>query len=163
MAFNAMILAKMWYVLGVVPMPIWIARRVKNAVINFIWDSKPPKIAYNMIIGAVEDGGLGLQDPELKEKSFRIKTVKKFINEENDAEWKTTMSFYLNKCGNMEIGDYILRMKLKHEISEFYEVLEVWKALLPNVYFKLERKDDFLNQPLFLNENILYKGQRTIF
>lgn len=162
-----MILAKMWYVLGVVPMPIWIARRVKNAVLNFIWDSKPPKISYNMMIGAVEDGGLGLQDPELKEKSFRIKTVKKFINEENDAEWKTAMSFYLNKCRNMEIGDYILRMKLKHEmikgISEFYEVLEVWKALLPNVYFKLERKDDFLNQPLFLNENILYKGQRTIF
>ncbi len=93
LAFNAMILAKMWCVLGVVPMPIWIARRVKNAVLNFIWDSKPPKIAYNMIIGAVEDGGLGLQDPELKEKSFRIKTVKKFINEENDAEWKTTMSF----------------------------------------------------------------------
>lgn len=84
-----------------------------------------------MIIGAVEDGGLGLQDPELKEKSFRIKTVKKLINEENDAEWKMTMS-YLNKCGNMEIGDYILRMKLKHEmikgISEFYEVLEVWKG-----------------------------------
>ncbi len=68
----------------------------------------------------------------------------------------------------MEIGDYILRMKLKHEmikgISEFYkEVLEVWKALLPNVCFKLERKDDFLNQPLFLNENILYKGKELYF
>ncbi len=34
LAFNAMILAKMCYVLGVVPMPIWIARRVKNAVLN---------------------------------------------------------------------------------------------------------------------------------
>ncbi len=56
--------------------------------------------------------------------------------------------FLSEQCGNMEIGDYILRMKLKHEmikgISEFCkEVLEVWKALLPNVYFKLERKDDF--------------------
>ncbi len=73
MVINALMMTKMWYVLGVISMPMGIMKRLKKDVLDFLWNSKPARIAYNTLIGAVEEGGLGLQDPELKKKSFRIK------------------------------------------------------------------------------------------
>ncbi len=149
-------------------MPMGIMKRLKKDVLDFLWNSKPARIAYNTLIGAVEEGGLGLQDPELKKKSFRIKIVKKFLNDENQSEWKILMRMFLNKCGNMQIGHDILWMKLKSAmitgIPEFYrEVLEAWTEFLPNVCIKPVRRLDFLNQPLFLNENIVYRGKELYF
>lgn len=91
LVLNALMLPKMWYVLGVTPMPRWISKRIKAVVLKFLWDSKPSKIAYETIIGDVKDGGLGLQDPELKKKSFRVKIVRKFLSEENQAQWPELM------------------------------------------------------------------------
>lgn len=131
LVINALMLAKMWYVLGVIPMPMGISKRLKKDVLNFLWGSKPSKISYNTLIGAIEEGGLGLQDPELKKKSFRVKTVKTFLNEENKAEWKIHMRMFLNKCRHMKIGPDILWMKLKPKmitgIPEFYK--EVFRSL----------------------------------
>ncbi len=168
LVINALMMTKMWYVLGVISMPMGIMKRLKKDVLDFLWNSKPARIAYNTLIGAVEEGGLGLQDPELKKKSFRIKIVKKFLNDENQSEWKILMRMFLNKCGNMQIGHDILWMKLKSAmitgIPEFYrEVLEAWTEFLPNVCIKPVRRLDFLNQPLFLNENIVYRGKELYF
>lgn len=168
LVINALMLAKMWYVLGVIPMPMGISKRLKKDVLNFLWGSKPSKISYNTLIGAIEEGGLGLQDPELKKKSFRVKTVKTFLNEENKAEWKIHMRMFLNKCRHMKIGPDILWMKLKPKmitgIPEFYkEVLEAWTEFLPNVCIKPIRRLEFLIQPLFLNENIVYRGKELFF
>ncbi len=161
---NSLMLANMWYVLGVTPMPMWISKRIKAAVLKFLWDSKPPKIAYETIIGDVKEGGLGLQDPELRKKSFRVKTVRRFLNEEHQAQWKKITNMFINKCGNMNIGSDILWMKLKQNlmirIPEFYiDVLEAWGEFKINVGIKPERREEILNQPLFLNDNVLYKGK----
>lgn len=131
LVINALMLAKMWYVLGVIPMPMGISKRLKKDVLNFLWGSKPSKISYNALIETIEESGLGLQDPELKKKSFRVKTVKTFLNEENKAEWKIHMRMFLNKCRHMKIGPDILWMKLKPKmitgIPEFYK--EVFRSL----------------------------------
>ncbi|MGL6064844.1 MAG: RNA-directed DNA polymerase, partial [Fusobacteriaceae bacterium] len=168
LVLNSLMLAKMWYVLGVTPMPVCIGKRIKAAVLKFIWDSKPSKIAYETIIGDVKEGGLGLQDPELKKKSFRVKTVRRFLNGEHQAQWKEIMKIFLNRCGNLNIGLDILWMKLKQNlmtrIPEFYvEVLEAWGEFKINVCIKPERREDILNQPLFLNDNVLYKGKELHF
>lgn len=94
---------------------------------------KAPRIAYNTLIGPVEEGGMGLVDLEQKVKSMRVKVVKKYLDDENKEDWKGTMEFYLNKCGNLQIGDNILWMKLKNwmiqGIPEFYkEVLSAWQG-----------------------------------
>lgn len=64
----------------------------------------------------------------------------------------------------MNIGLDILWMKLKQNmmtrIPEFYiEVLEIWGEFKINLCVKPERREDILNQPLFLNDNVLYKGK----
>ena len=35
---------------------------VKQIVVDFIWDGKPPKIAYNVLVQSIEDGDLKLVD-----------------------------------------------------------------------------------------------------
>lgn len=43
--------------------------------LDFLWEGKPPRIAYNTILGAVERGGLGLMD-RAKKKQFKNKNSK---------------------------------------------------------------------------------------
>lgn len=56
---NTLMLSKMWYVLGVTPMDHWHEQRIKQCLLSFIWEGKPPRIGYNVLIGATDDGGLG--------------------------------------------------------------------------------------------------------
>ncbi len=66
---------------------------------KFLWDDKPSKMAYDTIIGKVEEGGLGLVDPWIRMKSMIIKTLKKFSNNDN-IPWKSVRSYFINKCGH---------------------------------------------------------------
>lgn len=165
---NVLMLSKMWYVLYVNSMPIWVRQRLKTCILEFLWEKKNPRIAYNTLIGLAEEGGMGLVDPEQKMNSMRIKVVKKYLDEENKGDWKSIMEFYLNKCGNLNLGDNILWMKLKkwmiQGIPDFYkEVLSAWGSFLPEVNFKPYGRESILNQPMFLNKNIVIKEKEIYF
>lgn len=165
---NVLMLSKMWYVLYVNSMPLWVRQRLKTCILEFLWEKKPPRIAYNTLIGLAEEGGMGLVDLEQKMKSMRIKVVKKYLEEENKGDWKIIMEFYLNKCGNLNLGDNILWMKLKkwmiEGIPDFYkEVLSAWGLFLTNVNFKPHGRENILNQPLFLNKNIVIQEKEIYF
>lgn len=165
---NVLLLSKIWYIMSVSSMPFWTAQRIKRCILDFLWEKKPARIAYNTLIGPVEEGGLGLVDIEQKKKSMRVKTVKKYLDEENKSEWKITMELYLNICGNLKIGNNILWMKLKNgmmqRIPDFYkEVLSAWSSLLSEIEFKPHGREMILNQPLFLNKNIVSQGKEIYF
>lgn len=164
LVLNSLFLSKMWYILTVVSLPLWVYKKIKANILSFLWDGKPAKIAYNTIIGKVEEGGLGLIDPLLRMKSMRIKIMKRFLNNSGSA-WGKIMLFFMNKCG--QIGSDILWMKLKVNMivnmPEFYkEVLKTWNDFRRHVYFEPKDRQQMLNQPLFLNDKVTCKGQ-TIF
>lgn len=140
----------------------------KKCVLNFIWEGKPLRITYNVLIGATDEGGMGLIDPEIRKKSMRVKVVKRFLNKDFKAEWKYVMKYYLNKCGDFNMNYDILWMKLKQNmmtgIPDFYkEVLQAWAEFLNFVEFKPEGRKMLLNQPLFLNANILIQEKEVFF
>ena len=54
----------------------WIDQRIQNLITSFIWNNKPPKVKYKVMINTVENGGLGLQDLESKLKSVRTIWIK---------------------------------------------------------------------------------------
>lgn len=83
----------MWYTLTVVAVPRWVEMRLKRYVLDFIWEKKPPRIAYNTLIGLTDKGRMGLADVELKKKTMRIKVVK-YLNNEEKGEWKETMKHF---------------------------------------------------------------------
>lgn len=102
---NSLMLSKMWYNLSVTAMPMWVEKRVKSIVLEFLWSNKAPRIAHKTLIGSQEEGGLGLMDVEQRKKSMRGKTVKKYLNGEKEEEWKVIMKHFLKqmfKFGNGE-------------------------------------------------------------
>lgn len=102
---NSLMLSKMWYNLSVTAMPVWVEKRVKSIVLEFLWSNKPPRIAHKTLIGSQEEEGLGLMDVEQRKKSMRGKTVKKYLNGEKMEEWKVIMKHFLKqmfKFGNGE-------------------------------------------------------------
>lgn len=74
------------------------------------------------------------------------------------------MKYFLNKCGNFNMGDGILWMKTKawmtENLPEFYrEILGAWGNFLKQVEYSPHGRENILNQPLFLNNNILSQGK----
>lgn len=97
---------------------------------------------------------MGLVDVELKKKSRRIKVVKKYLNKEEKGEWKETMKYFLNKCGEVNLGDSVLWMKMKEwmfkRVPDFYKkILKAWGLFLSKVHFEPEGWEIILDQPLF--------------
>ncbi len=164
---NVLMVSKLWYVLYVSEMPLWTEKRLKKCFLDFLWEGKPARIVYNTILGAVEKGGLGLMDVEQRKNGLRVKIVKKYLQEESKTEWKKTMKYFLNKCGNFNMGDGILWMKTKfwmtEGLPEFYrEIFSAWGKILTKIVYNPQGRENILNQPLFLNNNIL-KQEKGIF
>lgn len=165
---NVLVVSKLWYFLNVTNVPVWVERRLKQCFVEFLWEKKPPRIAYDTLIGAVEKGGLGLMDVVQRKKGMRVKIVKKFLNAELQTPWKKTMLYFLNKCGDFKLGESILWMKTKswmcNELPDFYkELLCAWGGFLKYVQYVPKERDDILNQPLFLNKNIVNNGREMFF
>ncbi len=165
---NALMVSKIWYVLYVACMPLWAEKRLKKCFTEFLWEGKPPRIAYDTLIGVVEKGGLGLINVAQRKKCLRVKLVKKFLDEKIDTVWKKTMLYFLNKCGNFNLGESILWMKTKNwmwkDVPDFYkEQMSAWGEFLKNVHYIPKGREDILNQPLFLNKNIVNQGKEVFF
>jgi len=165
---NVLMSSKLWFFLYVTSMPVWVEKRLKRCFLDFLWEGKPARIAYNTLIGVVDKGGLGLMDVEQRKNSLRVKLVGKYLDENNKVEWKTTMEYFLNKCGDFNLGDNILWMKTKEWMTvglpKFYgEVLRAWGKFLVNVRYNLQGRESVLNQPLFLNTGILNQGKEIYF
>ncbi len=78
-------------------------------ILKFLWDGKPSKIAYN----SHRKGGrwrIRTYRSMAENEKQRIKMVKKFLNEDY-IPWKSVMSYFINKCG--QIGDDFLWMAFK--------------------------------------------------
>ncbi len=64
-------------------MPVWVYKRLKKCILHFIWEGKPAKIAYDTMIGPIEEGGLGLLDPDIRMKSLGL-NYEDILNKEID-------------------------------------------------------------------------------
>lgn len=161
LVLNALFLSKIWYVLGSVSLPLPTAKHFKRIVTDFIWNGRPAKIRYETLIGSVEEGGLGLLDPILRLKALRVKTVKRFFEDE-EIDWKKTMEFVLDK--SFGLGSSALWMKWEEKmivgIPDFYrEVLKAWVEFGNVLKFIPVGREALLNQPLFLNKNFKIEGR----
>lgn len=163
LVINALMLAKIWYVLSVTPLPYEYFKRIKESVFNFLWGKGRAKIAYDTLIGGTDGGGLGLLDPFLRMKTLRVKLVKRFMDVKRKAIWKNVMDYFLKKFSNFNMGWNALCIKTKKDmlmgLPNFYkEVLETWSSFLDNVLILPKGRMQLLEQPLFLNPNIINEG-----
>ena len=97
---NTLLLPQLLYVCTVLHTPQWVITKYNNMISKFIWNTKPPKVKNTSLINNIENGGLKLQDLELKIQAIKLKWVKKLMEEQN-TPWKSYLAQYIMDEINM--------------------------------------------------------------
>jgi hypothetical protein len=92
---NNLALSPILYVASVIHTPNRVIKEVKSILLDYIWDGKPSKIAYDVLIQGIPDGGLKLMDFESKVKSLKAIWAKRFIDV-TTHRWKAAPSLFYN-------------------------------------------------------------------
>ena len=67
---NTLAISPLLYLANVIHIPPQVITEVKDIIVDFLWDGKPPKIAYNVLIQSIKKGGVKLIDFESKIKAL---------------------------------------------------------------------------------------------
>ena len=124
---NTLAISPLLYLASVIHVPAQVIQEVKKNVVDFIWDSKPKKIAYDVMIQGIENGGLKLVDFESKVKSLKLGFIKRLLQNKT-GKWRyTAAKFY--KTNNLNY--YFNCNRIPSDIgNKFYEeTLHYWSEL----------------------------------
>jgi hypothetical protein len=115
---NTLALAPLLYLANVIYVPENVYKEVKIEIVNFLWDGKPSKIAYDVLIQDIEKGGLKLIDFKAKVKSLNTNWIKR-LTDKRQANWKVIPSVYF-KCDDLELYFMSNKAPDKSIRSKFY-------------------------------------------
>ena len=73
---NTLAISPLLYLANVIHVPSQVITEVKCLITDFLWDGKPAKIAYNVMIQSIKNGGMNLVDFESKVKSIKVSSIK---------------------------------------------------------------------------------------
>jgi hypothetical protein len=151
-------------------LPNWVVPKLKNAILEFIWNGKKHKIKYNVLISSVKFGGLGLLDIERMKCALRLKFVKKYFDVEHPLNpiSKALISYNLDVYKNMKLGVDVFRINLSYNgISKlplyYSEMLRAWKRLTGDRLVGPQCADELRRQPLFDNPLIMNSSGNTLY
>jgi hypothetical protein len=83
---NNLALAPFLYMGNIIHIPHNVYVEVKRLITSFIWNNKPSKIKYNVLINHFEEGGIKLMDLHTKIKSLKIFWINRILSNEN-SNW----------------------------------------------------------------------------
>ena len=130
--------------------PKWIIDQYREMIMKFIWKNKPAKIKYNCLINEKQEGGLKLQDLELKIQAISMKWMKQLHTAE-EQPWTLTMeSVFKTPCNIIPQ----LNMNTKDTPSftdDFYnDMTKNWAKY----HYKDVNEPLYKSQLVWLNSNI---------
>ena len=145
-------LSQVYYVTNMIDPPENNLKRIKQLIVDFIWNGRRPKIKYNSLFGPHDKGGINLPDIYLKIKTQRIKWVQKMLQNNLD-KWKIIPLHYITEvidtkfiCSNFDIKCLPLNL------PDFYRnAMKVWAEF---AHGQPMRARDVLIQPLWCNKHI---------
>ena len=73
---NTLIVPQFLYMASVLKLHDNQVKKIKDLIINFLWNNKPAKIKYSTMIAPKSRGGYGLQDITLKLKAIALRWIK---------------------------------------------------------------------------------------
>jgi hypothetical protein len=91
---NSLALSPLLYLASIIHVPKEVITEVKSLIVDFIWNGKPSKIAYDVLIQQIHDGGLKLVDFESKVKALKVIWVKRMIVENREKWMLAPLLFY---------------------------------------------------------------------
>ena len=158
---NNLALPPLLYTCSIIYTPLKVITEVKNIVLDFLWDGKPSKVAYNVMIQNIVDGGLKLVDIESKVKSLKAIWGKRFITE-CGQKWKAVPAL-LYKTNDISLffkmnqEDKVIHHKFYQEIFSTWSDIRVLDKHLNNInirsqilwnnrYLKISKKPFYWRQ-----------------
>ena len=84
---KSLALPKLLYVSSNAPIPLDVIKEAENIITNFLWDYKKTKLKKNVLIQAIEEGGLKAPDFVSMVKASRVAWVKR-LTSPSPAKWK---------------------------------------------------------------------------
>ena len=145
-------LSQVYYVTNMLDPPENNLKRIKQLILDFIWNGRRPKIKYNSLIGPHDKGGITLPDIYLKIKTQRIKWVQNLLQNNLD-KWKIIPLHYMTKVINTTFIRSSFDTKyLPLNLPDFYRnAMQVWAEF---AHGQPMRARDVLIQPLWCNKHI---------
>jgi hypothetical protein len=132
---NTLALPPLIYLASVIHVPDLVIKGVKDLLLNFLWDGKPSKIAYDVIIQQINCGGLKLVDFEEKIKAIKVGWITRLTDSSN-GRWKAAPSLFYKTvdlnfyfCCNQSC-DPCIKPNFYQDIHNFWSKLQVIK--IPN-------------------------------
>ena len=127
---NNLALPPFLYLASIIHVPERVYDEVKELIVEFLWESKHKvKIAYNVLIQEISDGGLKLMDLREKTKALKAIWVKRMF-QSKDTNWLMLCTSLL-KINNFE--DFFLynqALENHHTSSLFYsDILHSWSEV----------------------------------
>lgn len=124
---NSLMISVLHYPCSCTFIPPRVLFEVKKIVTDFIWDTKRPKIAYNLLIQKVENGGLNLADIETRALTSHINIIKGLWNHPNSV-WASILAEALgtNDIRVTLLTKSDLSKTIPEEYSTFKQCLATW-------------------------------------
>lgn len=92
---NALLISVLHYPCSATFTPQQVLIEFKRLVVDFLWDGKRPKIAYNLLIQQIESGGLKLADLETRLQTIQLSAIKKIWHNPNST-WANILATSLH-------------------------------------------------------------------
>jgi exonuclease III len=160
---NNLALSPLLYVCSVIHTPDIVIEQVKKLILDFMWDGKPSKIAYNVIIQDISLGGLKLTDFESKVKSLKACWVKRFLDT-STSRWKAApCKFYDTSSVEMFFkenhGNYKISPKFYEDVHNFWsEIRTINKSNLSKNIIKSQ----IIWKNRYITSGIKPKNKKTL-
>ena len=129
---------------------------MKEIITNFLWDGKPPKIAYNVMIQGIKIGVMNLVDFENKVKALKVSFIKRLLDD-NPGKWKKLANHccktqdldFFFKCNHKENSkiEHRFYMEVHNHWSELKRVKEIDSLLVSNQVIWNNRYITIENKP----------------
>ena len=165
---NSLALSKLLYVASLLPMPNEeYIKKINKLIYTFIWNSRD-RIRRNVLISPIEYGGIGIVDVETKLKALKASWVSRIINTDSNIH-KIVNSFlhvfdvdidYILQTSETKLKDFDL---VKNLPSFYQEVFTFFNACKRNLEYSQIHSDAFMQQTIWNNKYVCYKGKTLFF
>ena len=155
---KSLVLSKIVHILTALPSPSKkLINELNKIFYSFLWNDKPDKIKRSVMKLKFKEGGLGMVDIELFDKSLKLTWVRKtFVN---IPRWKSLLLLEFPHLINIvNFGDAYVKTIIKNIKNKFWKnVMEYLYLFMKN--FKYSGKEDVRSASFIYNSNILVGRQ----
>ena len=156
LVLNQILLSRLWYIVQVLPVPMYVINNVTKLTYEFLWGDSHPCVNRLITTMPKEDGGLGILDFQMMILSFRLRCIGKLFDQ-TCGFWKILMTYNLDKYRQAQQGKsvFLTHINSSNKMPSFYkELFNAWIRCFQNRHTLPTSLEDILNQPLFYNNNI---------